>query len=129
MHFRPNGGGVHICYAGIDVAHGPKSAVDVAGISREREAIRYAIGNVNALIESIPNVKVLGAQGKVGGKLLVNALLNNYATGGGATLSGGAECAPQHSFQGKVKIGVIQNNDGVLPAHLQRARLKAASGR
>src|SRR5947208_947177 len=53
MHFRANGGRVHISYAGIDVAHGPKGAVHIARINGGREAVRDTVGNVNGFIEGV----------------------------------------------------------------------------
>src|SRR5205807_7017448 len=82
--------------------------------------------HLHALVESVTYFKVLGALCKLGRKLPVYAFLNNDAAGGGAALSGGAKCAPQHAVERQIKVGIVQNYDGVLPAHLQRAGFEAA---
>src|SRR5439155_8183080 len=47
-------------------------------------------------------------------------LVDDYAAGGGAALAGGAEPAPHGAVDGKVELGVVHDDDRVLPAHLER---------
>ena len=56
----------------------------------------------------------------------MHALLHDQAAGGGAALPGGAKASPHGAVDCQVDVGVFQNNDGVLAAHLQRAVLEGA---
>jgi hypothetical protein len=44
--------------------------------------------------------------------------MNDQPAGGGATLAGGAECAPECAFYGKIKIRVFHYDLRVFSAHL-----------
>ncbi len=207
MHLRADGGRVHIGDAGVNVAHGLKGLVHVAGIDGGRETIGHAVGyvdglfeglagnhagygaedfllgdahpridisehrgfkkppmsvigiverfasgfqfcaliladpdvlfrgghlllvdlgaDIHALIEAIPHFQPLRTIHQPVGKLAVNALLHDHAAGCGAALSGSAKPTPQDAIHGKIEIGIVQNDDGVLAAHLQRAGLEA----
>ena len=58
----------------------------------------------------------------------VDALLHQNAAGGGATLAGGAEAAPESAFNGQVEIGVVEHDHRVLAAQFERAMLEALGG-
>src|SRR2546423_1355473 len=50
-------------------------------------------------------------------ELLGHLLVNDDARGGGATLAGRTERAPQHVFDREIEVGVFHDHDDVLAAH------------
>ena len=62
--------------------------------------------------------------GEFGGDLLVQ----DDAAGGGAALAGGAEGSPERAVEGEVEVGVVEDDHGVLAAHLERAGLEVGGG-
>ena len=54
-----------------------------------------------------------------------NPFADQDAAGGGAALAGGAERAPERAFDGKIEIGIVDDDHGILAAELERARLEA----
>src|SRR5215813_883753 len=82
--------------------------------------------HVHGFIKAAAYLQPLRAIHQPVGKLAVQAFLNDNAAGRRAALSRGAKSPPEHAVNGQVEVGILQNNDGVLAAHLQRARLKAA---
>src|SRR3990172_1802615 len=55
-----------------------------------------------------------------------HALVHDHAAGGSAALAARAEGAPDGAFNRKVEVGVVQDDDGVLAAHLQVQALVVA---
>src|SRR5579871_2259226 len=84
--------------------------------------------HLHGLIKAASNFKTFCPRYKLAYELLVNAFLHNHPAGGGATLPGGSESAPEHAIQRKIEVGIVENDDGVLSAHFERARLKHACG-
>ena len=68
-------------------------------------------------------------------EVFVHVLMHRDAAGGGATLPGGSEAAPDGAVHGKVQVSVLHHQDDVLAAHghsqylsLQALALAAAAG-
>jgi hypothetical protein len=53
-------------------------------------------------------------------EVVMDPALQNEATGCRASLAGCPECAPEHTVEGQVQIGVVQHDLGVLAPHLER---------
>ncbi len=51
-------------------------------------------------------------------------MMENEPAGGGATLSGCAERTPQRALDGKIEIGIVHHDLGVLAAELKRDALE-----
>src|SRR6185437_14308740 len=68
------------------------------------------------------------ARNQLVGKLVVYALFDDHAAGRGAPLAGGTESCPDGPVNGKIDIGIIQDDDCILAAHLQRAGLEMSCG-
>src|SRR5882672_1111024 len=53
MYFRSNGRGVYIKDAGIHIVHGPKGAIDVAGIDRRGKTIANSVGDFDSFVQRL----------------------------------------------------------------------------
>src|SRR5579872_7268724 len=69
--------------------------------------------HVAVLVESIANVQFFSALREPLYEFVINALLGDDAAGGSAALSSGAEGSPDGSFDGKVEVGIVEDNHGV----------------
>src|SRR5262249_10243862 len=79
-----------------------------------------------ALIQAISDLQFLRTIDQTVGKLPVDALLDDYAAGRRASLSGGSEGSPQDAVESQVKVSIVQNDNCIFAAHLQRARLECS---
>src|ERR1051326_7046718 len=82
----------------------------------------------SGFVEPVADREGAGAVHKFIEELLVNTFLHNDTAGGSAPLAAGAEAAPERSLYGEIEVGVVEHDDGVLAAHLQRAVLETARG-
>ena len=80
--------------------------------------------HVDALVEPVADLQLLGALHQRIDELLVHALLHDDAAGRGAALAGGAERSPQRAFQRQLEVGVVEHDHRILAAQLQRAVLE-----
>ena len=51
VHFRADGGRVHVEETRVDIAHRREGLVDVAGVDRGRQSIGHVVGNPDRLVE------------------------------------------------------------------------------
>ena len=84
--------------------------------------------HLGALVDTVANFQPLGALDVALHKFRVDAFLHDDAAGRGAALAGGAEAAPDAAFDGKIEVGVVQHDHGILAAQFQRAMLEALGG-
>src|ERR1051326_1612573 len=84
--------------------------------------------HVYGFIKAVADLELLRAIDEPVRELPVYAFLHDYAACGGAALPRSAECTPQDAIESQVEIGVVQHNDRVFSAHLERAGFKAAGG-
>src|SRR5215471_18675042 len=73
----------------------------------------------HGFVKAVADLQLLGAVHQAVGELAVGAFLHDHPAGRSATLTGGAERAPQDTIESQIEIGVVKNNDGVLSAHLE----------
>src|SRR4029077_40869 len=84
--------------------------------------------HLHSFVEAVSDFQFSGSINKTFDKVSVNAFLHDDATGRGATLTGRAEGAPQSAFDGKVEIGVIEDDHGVLAPQFKRAMFETFRG-
>src|SRR3954469_13986319 len=84
--------------------------------------------HVVLLVDARTHLQRLRAADELVGELIIDTLLHDHAACSSASLTSGPEPAPESSVDREIDVCVVQNDDGVFPAHLQRARLKVSGG-
>src|SRR4029077_14037141 len=82
--------------------------------------------HVVLFIDAGDNLHGLRATHELVGKLVVDTLLHDHATGSGAALSGSTEASPERSVDSKIDVRVVEHDDGILASHLERAGLEVS---
>ena len=80
--------------------------------------------HIGAFVQAVSHFQNADSVRQLVGELVINILLHDHPAGGGAALAGSAKAAPHCAIHRQVNIGVVQHDDGILPAHLQRAMLE-----
>ena len=75
--------------------------------------------DVRCLVQAVAEAQGFGAGDELLGEGVQHALLDDHAAGSGAALAAGAEGAPHSALDRQVDVGVAEDDDGVLAAHLQ----------
>ncbi len=70
-------------------------------------------------VQAVAEPQPLCPFGQERGETVVYHFMYDQAAGGGAALAAGAEATPERPFQGQFQVGVVHDDDGVLPTHLQ----------
>ena len=84
--------------------------------------------HLDGLVKPIADLQLSGPFHQFFGELGGDAFLQQDAAGGCAALAGGAEGAPQRSFERQFEVGVVEHDLRVFAAHLQRNRLEGGRG-
>ena len=100
---------------------------DVAEIGLELLLIDGG-SHLHGFVEAVTDLQLLRAVHVAFDELAVDAFLHDDAAGGGAALAGSAEASPESAFDGEVKVGVVEDDHGILPPEFERAMLEALSG-
>ena len=98
-----------IMLANVDVVHDLVHGVFVDN----RADFHFRIG-------AVADAQSLRALDQLPGKLAVHFLVNYQTRGRSAALSGSTERAPERAFDSVINVSIIQDDDCVLAAHLQR---------
>ena len=101
---------------------------DVAQIGLELVFV-HGRSHVGSLVKSIANPETSCAVDISIDELVVNALLDDDATGGRATLASCTKRAPETAFDGKIEIRIVEHDHRILAAELKRAMLECLRGR
>src|SRR5207248_10114298 len=75
--------------------------------------------DVGVVLPAGPEPHLLRSGDELRLQRVVDALLDDDATRGGAALAGGAEGRPDDPVDGEVEVGVVEDDDGVLAAELE----------
>src|SRR5271157_858503 len=77
--------------------------------------------HLGGFVEAVAYFQLFRASYVALDEFAVNAFLDDDAAGGGATLAGGAESAPEAALDGEVEVGVVEHDHGILAAECERA--------
>src|SRR5882757_2871383 len=77
--------------------------------------------HIDSRVEAIADFQFFRAGDQARSEFAVNGFVDGDAAGGGATLTGGAETAPDGAVDGEVEVGVVHYDDDVLAAHFEAA--------
>src|SRR3990172_7959865 len=75
--------------------------------------------DLRRLVEAAAEAQRAGARDELPREAVQDAVVDDHAAGGGAALAAGAEGAPDGALDREVDVGVVEDDDGVLAAHLQ----------
>src|SRR2546430_11656666 len=76
--------------------------------------------HLHGFVQAVADLQLLRAVHVALDEFAVDAFLHDDATGGGATLAGGAEASPESAFDGEVEVGIVQNDHPNLVAEFER---------